>query len=114
MLAVGVVAGLSTLLVAAIALAAVLVAGQTARKAADLAALAAAGRVVQGGGEAAACAAAARVVVDNGGQLQSCRTTLVGTDPWPQVRVSVSSRAAATAWTATAHAVAGGVARPGG
>lgn len=112
-LAIGVVAGLPTLLVSALVLASVLVAGQQARAAADLAALAGLGRVVTGHGEATACGVAAEVARDNGGQLGSCVTVPTDGEPWPRVRVTVTSTVAGTPWTTTARAVAGGVPRDG-
>jgi secretion/DNA translocation related TadE-like protein len=110
-LAVGVVAGLSSLLVLALLVVAVLSAGQRARTAADLAALAGAGRLVQGEGERTACAVAAQVAEDNDGSVRSCGATVVGPDPWPRLRVIVTSEVAGTPWLATAEAVAGGVPR---
>lgn len=110
-LAVGVVAGLTTLLVSALVLAGVLAAGQQARSAADLAALAGAGQVVTGHGQPAVCGVAGEVARANGGQLQGCALVRADGDPWPRVQVTVTTAVAGTPWTATARAVAGGVAR---
>lgn len=108
-LAIGVVAGLATVLIMALALVAALVAGQQARTAADLAALAAAGRLVEGAGEPAACAVAAQVAEANNAALESCTTRPAGTAPWPEVLVRTSRAVAGTGWTATARAAAGAV-----
>lgn len=112
-LAIGVVAGVATVLVTALVLASVLVAGQQARSAADLAALAGMGRVVSGYGEPDACAVAARVARDNGGHLSGCRTVPADGEPWPRLRVTVTRAVAGTPWTTTAEAVSGGVPRDG-
>lgn len=110
-LAVGVVLGLSTVLMSALVLASVLVAGQQARAAADLAALAAAGQVVTGSGEPSACDLAGEVARDNGGRLEGCALVQAQGDTWPRVRVTVTTAVAGTQWTARAQAVAGGVPR---
>lgn len=108
-LAVGLVAGLAMLLVTALMLVSVLVAGQKARAGADLAALAAAGTTVEGGGETAACAAADRVARDNGSVLAGCSLQERAGQPWPAVTVIVSREVVSTPWTVTARAVAGTV-----
>lgn len=108
MLAIGVVGGLATVLVTALALVAVLVAGQQARTAADLAALAAAGQVVLGVGGEHACAQAGAVAGQNGARLQSCELRQHEGQPWPRVLVSVRREVANTPWALTARAAAGG------
>lgn len=108
-LAVGVVGGLATVLVAALALVSALVAGQQARAAADLAALAGAGQVVLGA-EAQACATARTVAERNGARAEACELRPHGTDPWPRVLVTVSRDVSGTPWAATARAAAGGAA----
>lgn len=110
-LAVGVVAGLVTVLLAALALVAVLVAGQRARAAADLAALAAQGELVTGADVGSACGTAAQVAERNGGRLVTCTTLESGSDPWPRTAVTVSRSTPGLGWDATARAVAGGVVR---
>lgn len=109
-LAVGVVAGLVTMMVTGLWLVSVLVAGQQARTAADLAALAGMGRIVEGFGAPQACAHARTVAGDNGATLTGCRHDLTGSDPWGEVRVSVERAVPGTPWTASAQAVAGGAA----
>ncbi|WP_131103487.1 Rv3654c family TadE-like protein [Ornithinimicrobium sufpigmenti] len=106
-MAVGVVAGLAAVLVAALALAAVLVAGQQARTAADLSALAAAGQVLTGAGRDRACAEADAVAARNGGRLERCELRLAPGQPWPTVLVAVRRDVARTPWSLTARAVAG-------
>lgn len=109
-LAVGMVAGMATVLVSALALVAVLVAGQQARTAADLAALAAAGELVGGGG-VDACSTAAGVATEHGARLTDCRELSDGPQPWPRISVTVTREVGSTPWTATARAVAGAVVR---
>ncbi|WP_122261161.1 Rv3654c family TadE-like protein [Ornithinimicrobium cerasi] len=114
-LAVGLVAVVSTLLLAGLLVAAVAVAGQQARTAADLAALAAAGQVVHGGDEPTTCAVARQVAERNGGGLTGC--SVVGpakAEPGPlgTVEVVVTRPVAGTAWEVTARARAGGVLPP--
>lgn len=102
-LAIGVIGGLTALLVAALALVSVLVTGQQARTAADLAALAAAGQVVLGAGREQACAEAAAVAGRNGVRLQSCALEPHDGQPWPRVLVSVQRDVASTPWSLTAR-----------
>lgn len=109
-LAVGVVAGLVTMLLTGLVLVSVLVAGQQARTAADLAALAGMGRIVEGGDRRTACAAARQVATDNGAVLDDCNLIVPASDPWGQVRITTRRDVAGTPWSATAVAVAGGVA----
>ena len=110
MLAIGVIGGLAALLLAALALVSVLVAGQQVRTAADLAALAAAGQVVLGGGQDQACGQAAAVAERNGARLQACELRQHEGQPWPQVRVRVDREVAGTSWSVTARGAAGGTA----
>ena len=110
-LAVGVVAGLVTVLLAALALVAVLVAGQGARTAADLAALAAEGQLVVGADAGTACGAAAEVAGRNQARLVSCTTVAAGAEPWPRAVVTVIRAVPGLRWEASARAVAGGVLR---
>lgn len=107
-LAVGVVGGLAAILVAALALVSVLVAGQQARAAGDLAALAGAGQAVLGAGPAEACAAVNVVANRNGARVESCTLRAHGTQPWPRVLVTVSRQVSGTPWRVTARAAAGG------
>lgn len=109
-MAVGVIGGLATVLVAALMLAAVLVAGQQARTAADLSALAGAGQVVVGAGRDRVCAAADGVAADNGARLESCELTPQAGQPWPRVVVGVRRDVAGTPWSLPARAAAGAVA----
>lgn len=111
-LAVGVVLGLVSVLLLALGLVAVLIAGQQARSAADLAALAAAGEVVSGSGEGSACSAAARVAQENGADLERCTTEVRRSEPWPRVSLTVSRAVTGTPWRASARAAAGGVSAP--
>lgn len=107
-LAVGLVGVLATLLVAGLLVAAVALAGQRARTAADLAALAVAGRALEGAGTATACAAGGRVAGMHEAVLVSCA---VGPDAagLTRARVEVRREVPGTPWSATAGAVAGGV-----
>lgn len=106
-MAVGVIAGLAAVLLAALTLAAVLVAGQQARTAADLSALAAAGQVLAGAGKDRACAEADAVAARNGGRLEACDVRLDPGRPWPTVLVDVRRDVAGTPWSLTARATAG-------
>lgn len=106
-LAVGVVGGLAAVLVTALVLVSVLVAGQQARTAADLAALAGAGQVALGAGQGPACVAADAVALRHGALVQSCEVHLHRWEPWPRVLVSVTRQVSGTPWTVTATAVAG-------
>lgn len=106
-LAIGVVLALVTVLLSALVLVAVLVAGQRARAAADLASLAAAGVSVEGGDQQEACAMAAQVAEDNGARLSGC-AVVPGDGPWPDVRVTTVCQVAGTVWDTSAEAVAGG------
>lgn len=108
-MAVGVIGGLAAVLVAALMLAAVLVAGQQARTAADLSALAGAGQVVLGAGGDRVCAAADGVATDNGARLESCELRTHPGQPWPRVWVSVRRDVAGTPWSLPARAAAGAV-----
>lgn len=107
-LAVGTISGLVALLLAALALLSVLVAGQQVRTAADLAALAAAGQVVLGLGQEQACEEAGAVADRNGARLQSCELRQHEGQPWPQVLVNVQRDVAGTSWSVTARGSAGG------
>lgn len=109
-LGIGVVVGLSTVLVLALGLVAVLVAGQQARTAADLGALAAAGQMVQGLGDDAACARARQVAHEHGTSLQSCVVDPAGASPWPEVTVQVERPVIGTRWTVSVRARAGATA----
>ncbi|ANS78889.1 hypothetical protein SGUI_1493 [Serinicoccus hydrothermalis] len=109
LLAVGVVAGLVSVLVLALGLVAVLVAGQQARTAADLASLAAAGAAVQGAGTAQACTTAGEVAARHHSRLQSCAAEQAGGRTWPDVVVTVRTPVPPTPWTVTARARAGAV-----
>lgn len=106
-LAVGVVAGLAAVLVTALVLMSVLVAGQQARTAADLAALAGAGQVALGAGQGPACAAADAAALRHGAMVHSCELHLQRWEPWPRVLVSVTRQVTGTPWTVTARAAAG-------
>ncbi|WP_298888312.1 Rv3654c family TadE-like protein [uncultured Serinicoccus sp.] len=106
-LVIGVVGGLVTVLVLALGLVAVLVAGQQARTAADLASLAAAGRLVQGVDDTAACALAARVSEQHGVELRRCRVTRQGVSPLPEVTVDVERAVGGTRWAVGVTARAG-------
>lgn len=107
-LAVGLVGVLAALLVAGLLVAAVALAGQRARTAADLAALAAAGRSLEGFHPAGACAAAGRVVAGHDAVLAAC-TVEVTAEGLPRAEVEVRRSVPGTSWTATARAAAGGV-----
>ncbi|WP_130012610.1 Rv3654c family TadE-like protein [Serinicoccus sediminis] len=106
-MAIGVVAGLVTILVLALGLVAVLVAGQQARTAADLGALAAAGQLVQGVDDTAACALAARVTQQHGVEVRGCAVTRRGVSPLPEVTLEVHRAVAGTRWTVDVTARAG-------
>ena len=106
-MAIGVVAGLVTVLVLALGLVAVLVAGQQARTAADLGALAAAGRLVEGVDDTAACVLAARVAEQHGVEVRSCAVTRQGVSPLPEVTLEVERAVAGTRWTVGVTARAG-------
>ncbi|QFG67599.1 hypothetical protein FY030_01625 [Ornithinimicrobium pratense] len=106
-LAVGVIGGLAALLMAALTLAAVLIAGQQARTAADLSALAGAGQVVIGAGRDRVCAEADGVAASNGARLESCELGMHPGQPWPRVLVSVRRDVVGTPWSLTARAAAG-------
>ena len=135
MLAVGLVGVLSTLLVTALLMAAVAIAGQRARTAADLAALGAAGAALSGADRAGSCAVAGEVATANGAVLTSCDLLPASTSRKPGLRSGPSSRdqvsvtsadavvgpaveltvtrhVAGTAWTVRARARAGGVLVP--
>lgn len=107
-LAVGLVGVLATLLLAGLLVAAVAIAGQRARTAADLAALAAAGRTLEGNGAATACATAGDVASLHGATLVTCT---VGADAQglPRTVVEVRTEVGGTSWRATARSAAGGV-----
>jgi secretion/DNA translocation related TadE-like protein len=106
-LAVGVTGGLATVLVAALLLVSVLVAGQHARTAADLAALAGAGQSVLGVGTARVCAVVDDVAHRNGARVTSCELRPEALTPWSGVSVTVARQVAGTPWTVTARAAAG-------
>ncbi|WP_228255367.1 Rv3654c family TadE-like protein [Ornithinimicrobium avium] len=107
-LAIGLIGVLTTLLVAGLLVAAVALAGQRARSAADLAALAVAGRALEGTGTATACAAGGSVAGLHGAVLVSC-TVVPDAAGLPRARVEVRRDVPGTSWSATARAVAGGV-----
>jgi secretion/DNA translocation related TadE-like protein len=116
-LAVGLIGVIATLLVAGLLVAAVAIAGQRARTAADLAALAAAGAAVTGGDVAASCRVAQELAARNGAVLTAC--TLVhnrgdaGEDAaLPAVDLTVTRAVGGTGWTVTARSRAGGVPPP--
>ncbi|WP_298749074.1 Rv3654c family TadE-like protein [uncultured Serinicoccus sp.] len=106
-LVIGVVGGLVTVLVLALGLVAVLVAGQQARTAADLASLAAAGQLVQGADDPTACALATRVSEQHGVELRGCTVTRQGVSPLPEVTVDVERAVAGTRWAVGVRARAG-------
>lgn len=107
-MAVGLVGVLASLLVAGLLVAAVALAGQQARTAADLAALAAAGHAMVGGEETGACSAGSDVAARNRAVLVECQ--VVPTDSGlPRAEVTVRKDVPGTPWTATARAAAGGV-----
>lgn len=117
MLAVGLIGVLSTLLVAGLLLAAVAIAGQRARTAADLAALAAAGAAVTGADVATSCVIAQELTVRNGGVLTRCRLVDDRGDArdgvaLPAVEITVTRGVTGTGWTVTARSRAGGVPPP--
>ena len=105
-LGIGLVLGVVTVLVLALGLVAVLVAGQQARTAADLGSLAAVGEVVQGVDPSGACAVAGQVVDQHRARLVACAWEPSG-GAWPEVVVSVRRSVPATPWTVTARARAG-------
>ncbi|KUG51831.1 hypothetical protein AVL62_07750 [Serinicoccus chungangensis] len=113
-LAIGVVGGLVTVLVLALGLVAVLVAGQQARTAADLASLAAAGQLVQGVDDSAACARAARVTDQHGVELRRCTVTRQGPSPLPEVTLDVERAVGGTRWAVAVTARAGASVAPSG
>ena len=106
-LAIGVVAGLSTVLVLALGLVAVLVAGQQARTAADLAALAAAGQLVQGVDDATACDEARDLAQQHGVTVRGCTVGRGGSSPLPEITLEVERAVAGTRWTVGVTARAG-------
>ena len=108
MLAVGLVGVLATLLVAGLLVAAVAVAGQRARTAADLAALAVAGRTLEGADAATACAAGGHVAGLHDAAVLSC-TVRTDAQGLPRATVEVGTEVAGTRWRATARSAAGGI-----
>lgn len=115
-LAIALVGIVSAVLVAALSIAAVAIAGQQARTAADLAALAGAGLAIQGGDEASVCEVASSTAADNRAELSSCRLERTAADPaagaeLPVVHVQVTRGVAGTRWTIQVSAAAGGVPR---
>jgi hypothetical protein len=116
-LAVGLIGVISTLLVAGLVVAAVAVAGQRARTAADLAALAAAGAAVTGADAATSCGVAQELAAHNGAVLATC-ALLHDTDQTgagltlPAVEVTVTRQVAGTLWNVAARSRAGGVPPP--
>lgn len=106
-LIVGVAVGLVTMLVLALGLVAVLIAGQQARSAADLASLAAAGQLAQGGSQDSACALAAQVAQRQAATVRSCQLLPAPGQAWPEVLVRVERVVAESRWTVTAQARAG-------
>ncbi|MFB9731552.1 Rv3654c family TadE-like protein [Ornithinimicrobium kibberense] len=109
-LAVGLVSVLATLLLAGAMVAAVAVAGQRARTAADLAALAAVAESSTGASQEPACKVARDVALRNGADLVRCRTTL-GDAGRPRAEVVVRTTAGGR-WTVTRRAAAGAVPGP--
>lgn len=107
-LAVGLVGVLATLLVAGLLVAAVALAGQRARTAADLAALAVAGRALEGADTGTACASGGRVAEMHEAVLVSCALR-AGVQGLPRAAVEVRVEVTGTPWSATARTSAGGV-----
>lgn len=107
-IAVGLVGVLATLLIAGLLVAAVAVAGQRARTAADLASLAAAGQLLQGGSPTAACAAGVEVAGAHGVDLVACEVTTTRAG-LPRVEVESRVAIAGTRLIARARVAAGGV-----